>query len=706
MNRLRLYLLALTALIVCSAKADEGMWLLQLMQQQHSIDMMKKQGLKLEAQDLYNPNGVSLKDAVGIFGGGCTGEIISPEGLILTNHHCGYSSIQQHSSVEHDYLTDGFWATSRDQELPTPGLKFTFIERIEDITDIVNAKIAAKEITESQSFTGAFLEGLAKELYEKSDLKDKKGIVPQALPFYAGNKFYLFYKKIYPDVRMVAAPPSSVGKFGGETDNWMWPRHTGDFSMFRIYADKNNNPADYSKDNVPYRPRRSFTISTAGLKEGDFTMVYGNPGRTMQYVVSDAIDYAVNRGNPAKIKMRTMRLEIMNAEQAKDPATRIAYAAKNARVSNQWKKWQGESKGLARLGTLDKKRAFEAQFTAWAADKPLYRDVLPKLRALYAELAPYAFARDYYQEAYQAIEMTQFAQNAAKGIFKPDAEKAGDGFFKNYSQTIDRLSTQAVLGEYVKNVPAEWTPAYFLEAVQKAGGVDRYVDELFEQSNFSTIEKYKALASADSATKAAALQNDPALLLAEAFNTFYNTKVDGTYKRLNTEINTLYRLYMKGLMEMQPDRTFFPDANLTLRVAYGTVEGYSPVDAVYYEPFSTIDGIMEKDNPDIYDYNIPQRLRDLYRTKEYGRWNVDGSVPVCFLATNHTTGGNSGSPVLNGRGQLVGINFDRTWESTMSDYEFDVVKCRNIIVDIRYVLFVIDRIGNAGYLLDEMRFAK
>ena len=501
-------------------------------------------------------------------------------------------------------------------------------------------------------------------------------------------------------------PPSAIGKFGGDTDNWMWPRHTGDFSMFRIYADKNNNPADYSKDNVPYRPRRSFTISTAGLKEGDFTMVYGNPGRTMQYVVSDAIDYAVNRGNPAKIKMRTMRLEIMNAEQAKDPATRIAYAAKNARVSNQWKKWQGESKGLARLGTLDKKRAFEAQFTAWAADKPLYRDVLPKLRALYAELASYAFARDYYQEAYQAIEMTQFAQNAAKGIFKPDAEKAGDGFFKNYSQTIDRLSTQAVLGEYVKNVPAEWTPAYFLEAVQKAGGVDRYVDELFEQSNFSTIEKYKALASADSATKAAALQNDPALLLAEAFNTFYNTKVDGTYKRLNTEINTLYRLYMKGLMEMQPDRTFFPDANLTLRVAYGTVEGYSPVDAVYYEPFSTIDGIMEKDNPDIYDYNIPQRLRDLYRTKEYGRWNVDGSVPVCFLATNHTTGGNSGSPVLNGRGQLVGINFDRTWESTMSDYEFDVVKCRNIIVDIRYVLFVIDRIGNAGYLLDEMRFAK
>lgn len=699
MKKIVLLILALFCLKGVPALADEGMWVPALIQSR--IKDMKAKGFKLTAEDIYSINRSSLKDAVLLFGSGCTGEVISDEGLFLTNHHCGYYFIGSHSSVEHDYLTNGFWAMNRSEELPNPGLTVSFLIRMEDVTDRALKGVgdempqAERDSMVKANAAGVIAKATAGTHYEAT-----------VEPFYYGNQYFLFVYEKFRDVRLVAAPPSAIGKFGGDTDNWMWPRHTGDFSMFRIYADKNNNPADYSKDNVPYRPRRSFTISTAGLKEGDFTMVYGNPGRTMQYVVSDAIDYAVNRGNPAKIKMRTMRLEIMNAEQAKDPATRIAYAAKNARVSNQWKKWQGESKGLARLGTLDKKRAFEAQFTAWAADKPLYRDVLPKLRALYAELAPYAFARDYYQEAYQAIEMTQFAQNAAKGIFKPDAEKAGDGFFKNYSQTIDRLSTQAVLGEYVKNVPAEWTPAYFLEAVQKAGGVDRYVDELFEQSNFSTIEKYKALASADSATKAAALQNDPALLLAEAFNTFYNTKVDGTYKRLNTEINTLYRLYMKGLMEMQPDRTFFPDANLTLRVAYGTVEGYSPVDAVYYEPFSTIDGIMEKDNPDIYDYNIPQRLRDLYRTKEYGRWNVDGSVPVCFLATNHTTGGNSGSPVLNGRGQLVGINFDRTWESTMSDYEFDVVKCRNIIVDIRYVLFVIDRIGNAGYLLDEMRFAK
>ena len=485
MKKIVLLILALFCLKGVPALADEGMWVPALIQSR--IKDMKAKGFKLTAEDIYSINRSSLKDAVLLFGSGCTGEVISDEGLFLTNHHCGYYFIGSHSSVEHDYLTNGFWAMNRSEELPNPGLTVSFLIRMEDVTDRALKGVgdempqAERDSMVKANAAGVIAKATAGTHYEAA-----------VEPFYYGNQYFLFVYEKFRDVRLVAAPPSAIGKFGGDTDNWMWPRHTGDFSMFRIYADKNNNPADYSKDNVPYRPRRSFTISTAGLKEGDFTMVYGNPGRTMQYVVSDAIDYAVNRGNPAKIKMRTMRLEIMNAEQAKDPATRIAYAAKNARVSNQWKKWQGESKGLARLGTLDKKRAFEAQFTAWAADKPLYRDVLPKLRALYAELAPYAFARDYYQEAYQAIEMTQFAQNAAKGIFKPDAEKAGDGFFKNYSQTIDRLSTQAVLGEYVKNVPAEWTPAYFLEAVQKAGGVDRYVDELFEQSNFSTIEKYKA----------------------------------------------------------------------------------------------------------------------------------------------------------------------------------------------------------------------
>ena len=357
MNRLRLYLLALTALIVCSAKADEGMWLLQLMQQQHSIDMMKKQGLKLEAQDLYNPNGVSLKDAVGIFGGGCTGEIISPEGLILTNHHCGYASIQQHSSVEHDYLTDGFWATSRDKELPTPGLKFTFIERIEDITDIVNAKVAAKEITESESFTGAFLQKLAEELYSKSALKDKKGIVPQALPFYAGNKFYLFYKKIYPDVRMVAAPPSSIGKFGGETDNWMWPRHTGDFSMFRIYADANGEPAEYSASNTPLKTKKHLSVSIKGLKEGDYAMIMGFPGSTSRYLTVSEVKERMESENEPRIRIRGARLAVLKEVMNASDKIRIQYANKYAGSSNYWKNSIGMNKAIIDNDVLGTKAA-------------------------------------------------------------------------------------------------------------------------------------------------------------------------------------------------------------------------------------------------------------------------------------------------------------------------------------------------------------
>lgn len=698
MKKTVLLILAALCLKGAPAVADEGMWVPALLQSR--IKKMQTKGCKISAEEIYSINQASLKDAVLLFGTGCTGEVISDEGLFLTNHHCGYYFIGSHSSVEHDYLTNGFWAMNRSEELPNPGLTVSFLIRMEDVTAQALKGVSEKM---SQQEREAKIKANSAKLIEKATKNTHYDATVE--PFYYGNQYFLFVYEKFRDIRLVAAPPSSIGKFGGDTDNWMWPRHTGDFSMFRIYADKDNKPADYSKDNVPYRPRRSFTISLAGVQEGDFTMVYGNPGRTMQYVTSDAIDYVVNHGNPAKIKLRTMRLEIMNAEQAKDPATRIAYAAKNARVSNQWKKWQGESKGLKRLGTLDKKKAFEAQFTAWAADKPLYRDILNQLHSLYTQLEPYAFARDYYQEAYQAIEMTQFAQNAAKNIYKPNAIKAGDGFFKNYSQTIDRLSTKAVLAEYLKDVPAEWTPTYFREAVDKAGGIDAYVDRLFAQSHFSTLERYKALAAADSATKAQLLQKDPALLLANAFDTFYNTRVDSTYKAINREINTLYRLYMKGQMEMQPDHVFYPDANLTLRVSYGTVEGYHPLDGVYYEPISTIDGIIEKDNPEIYDYNIPQRLRDLYKTKDYGRWGINGSVPVCFMATNHTTGGNSGSPVVNRWGELIGINFDRTWESTMSDYEYDPTKCRNIIVDIRYVLFVIDRIGNAGYLLDEMHFA-
>ena len=684
MNRLRLYLLALTALIVCSAKADEGMWLLQLMQQQHSIDMMKKQGLKLEAQDLYNPNGVSLKDAVGIFGGGCTGEIISPEGLILTNHHCGYASIQQHSSVEHDYLTDGFWATSRDKELPTPGLKFTFIERIEDITDIVNAKIAAKEITESESFTGAFLQKLAEELYSQSDLKDKKGIVPQALPFYAGNKFYLFYKKIYPDVRMVAAPPSSIGKFGGETDNWMWPRHTGDFSLFRIYAGKDNKPAAYSPENVPYRPKRHFTISTAGVEEGDFTMIYGFPGNTQEYILSDAVAYIAERSDPAKIAIRTGRLDIISAAQESDPALRIHYAAKHASIANAWKKWQGEALGIGRLGTVASKRAYEQEFAAWAQDKPEYRSVVADLKAEYARIA----------DAYFAREITRETLGALPERYTP--EERAEAAFARREQT-ERALFEWLFGQYARRCPVQYQIPAFLAGVAASGSPEAYAGEVFD-----TLWREGA-----DTTAVHALHKDTERMLGH-IGWMLETK---SLRNLNSgRLNELYTTYIKGLREWDTLRAFYPDANLTLRVAYGHVGGYEYADGEYHKPQTTLDGIIAKDNPEIYDYDIPQALRELYATKDYGRWatTIDGrrTVPVCFLATNHTTGGNSGSPIINGRGELVGLNFDRTWRSTMSDVAFDETICRNIAVDVRYVLFVIDRIGGAGYLFGEMDFSR
>lgn len=715
MNRLKLYVLALTALIACSAKADEGMWLLQLMQEQHSIDLMKKQGLKLEAGDLYNPNGVSLKDAVGIFGGGCTGEIISPEGLILTNHHCGYASIQQHSSVEHDYLSDGFWATSRDRELPTPGLKFVFIERIEDITDIVNAKIAAKEITESESFGGAFLKKLAEELYEKSDLKGKTGIVPQALPFYAGNKFYLFYKKVYTDIRMVAAPPSSVGKFGGETDNWMWPRHTGDFSIFRVYADANGEPAEYSASNTPLKTKKHLTISLKGIKEGNYAMVMGFPGSTSRYLTVSEVKERMEAENEPRIRVRGARLAVLKEAMNASDKTRIQYANKYAGSSNYWKNSIGMNKAIVGNDVLGTKAGQEVKFAefAQAQNKAEYIDVVKKIDEMVAKTAPVKYQLTTLSEVfYRGIE---FGNITLEKLRKALAEK-NDSLIqarlkhlpeifeaihnKDYDHEVDRKVAKALIPLYAEMVPADRRPSIYKVIEQKyKGNYDTFIDEMYDNSIFANRANFDKFMKNPSVK---AIDEDVSLQYAASKNELYD-KLAGQLKEPKKELDLLHKAYIRGLGEMKLPAPSYPDANFTLRLTYGNVKSYSPKDGVHYKYYTTANGILEKENPENREFVVPAKLKELIEKKDFGRYALpNGEMPVCFLSTNDITGGNSGSPVLNENGELIGCAFDGNWESLSGDINFDNNLQRCINLDIRYVLFILEKLGNCGHLINEM----
>ncbi|MBQ9192101.1 MAG: S46 family peptidase [Bacteroidales bacterium] len=686
MKKAFLFLSALLAAAL-PAMADEGMWLPSLISQR--IGDMQAKGFRLTAEDVYSVNQASLKDAVVLFGGGCTGELVSDEGLLLTNHHCGYSYIQRHSSVEHDYLKDGFWAMNRDEELPNKGLTVSFLDHMDEVTDLV-LKGYEPGMTEAQR--DSVVKVNSDRLVRESTDPDK-GLKANVEALFYGNRYYLFVFRVYRDVRLVGAPPSSIGKFGGDTDNWMWPRHTGDFSIFRVYADKDNNPADYSPDNVPYRPRKFFKISRKGVQEGDFTFVYGCPGSTQEYVMSDQVRYVAEQSDPQKIALRTQRLDIQKKYMSASQAVRIQYSSKNASVANAWKKWQGEEKGIRRMRTVASKLAYEQRFREWARGTR-YEGIVDELGEIYARRNPTYLAYEYYNEAVRTIELLSFASAVQSRLRAgTPTEDLIDSFYKDYYQPIDEETFVAMMTSFDRNVPERFKPDWFREQLAKYGSVAAWKDDLYAHSLFIDREKVAALRSVDE------VAGDPAIEMYDAFLAWYRKDLYPVIQETGAALRVANRTYMQGQMDFEPQRDFYPDANLTLRIAYGQVKGYSPYDGAYYYPVSTLKGIIEKDNPDIFDYNIPQVLRDIY-----AQGGHDGQ-PVCFLATNHTTGGNSGSPVINADGDLIGINFDRVWEGTMSDIAFNPDICRNISLDIRYLLFVVDQVGHASYLFDEMSFA-
>ena len=715
MNVKKYFVAAFAALLACAAQADEGMWLLQLLKEQNSIELMKKQGLKLEADDLYNPNGVSLKDAVGIFGGGCTGEIISPEGLILTNHHCGYGAIQQHSSVEHDYLTDGFWAMSRAEELPTPGLKFRFVHRIVDITDLVNQKVKAGEVDETTAMTSPFLHKVAQEELAKSDLKGKPGIVAQALPFYAGNKTYLIYYKVYSDVRMVAAPPSSVGKFGGETDNWMWPRHTGDFSIFRIYADKNGEPAEYSADNVPLKTPKFLPISIKGLDEGDYAMIMGFPGSTERYLTQSEVKQMMTAQNQAMIDMRTVYLDVLKKYMRESDKIRIQYANKFAGSSNYWKNSIGMNKAIIDNDVLGTKAEQEKKFAQFAQGKPEYAGVVEKIDAVVEKSSAVMRRYMYIAEGLQRTiefgcppalmddlkEAIETKNDSLLTATKERLEKVFNEIYnKDYDKEVDRAIAKAMLPALAKALKPEELPAFYQTIQEKYNGdTNAFVDELFDNSIFSSRENLDKFLKKPTVK---AIDNDPA--------TFYSrTKVEKLQevaKELTaaTEgLDLLHKAYIRGLGEMKLPVPSYPDANFTIRLTYGNVKSYNPKDGVHYKYFTTTDGILQKEDPENPEFVVPAKLKELIQKKDFGRYAMaDGTMPVCFLTTNDITGGNSGSPVIDGEGNLIGCAFDGNWESLSGDINFDDNLQRCIALDIRYMLFILDKLGGCKHLIDEM----
>ncbi len=719
MKRILCFLIALTGIL--PAIADEGMWLLPLLKtQQHPA--MQALGLKLQDYDIYNPDSSSIKDAVVVFGSGCTGEIVSPEGLLLTNHHCGYGSIQQHSTLEHDYLTDGFWAASREQELPNPGLTVTFIDRIEDVTDYVKEELAKETDPNSMHFLSpAYLNNLAEKKIGKAFLQNNPGTEVEIKAFYGGNQYFMFLKKKYSDIRLVGAPPSSIGKFGADTDNWMWPRHTGDFSIFRVYADANGNPAPYSEKNIPLRPKHWFRISLNGIQENDFAMIMGFPGRTNAYYTSWEVAERRDIDNNVRIHIRNLRQQTMLEEMLRNPSIRIQYASKYASSTNAYKNAIGTNWAIKKQNLEEIKRKEQERLKAWS-DKmctSVYPDALLALKQIVSDRRELRFRSWMLDEAVlRGIEFSQIPTltdplkialtSKNTGLRQEQLRLFERKYHRfandNYAYEVDRKIAKVLLKEYRRMMAGKPQPDYFAVIDNKfKGNVDLFVDYLFDHSIFGSVERFNRFITKPTVK---VLENDPMILFVQSVQA-ENEALKKALKAFDEKYAIAHRDYVAGILAMESDRSNFPDANFTLRLTYGQIKGYSPRDCDTYGYQTTLDGVMEKEDSTNWEFVVPARLKVLYQTKDFGHYGLpNGKMPVAFTATTHTTGGNSGSPVMNASGELIGINFDRNWEGVGGDIQYLPDFQRSIIVDIRYVLFIIDKYAGAGYLLKEMDIAE